>query len=112
MSSRNDKINSIFEKCAFHQSIKARKKKFKIKSAFLFNRASTETMKRIINGLDIKKPSSGEIVTYFFKKYNFVFGTVTVCVNKALKTGSFPDSLKYRNVRPVCKKVDLFDKNQ
>ena len=35
-----------------------------------------------------------------------------VCVNKALKTGSFPDSLKYANVRPIYKKVDLFDKNK
>ena len=90
MSSRNDKINSIIEKCAFHQIIKARKKKFKIKSEFLFNRVSTETMKRIINSLDIKKPSSGEIRTYFFLKCNFVLDTVTVWVNKALKTGSFP----------------------
>ena len=73
MSSRNDKINSIIEKCAFHQIIKARKKKLKIKSEFLFNRVSTETMKRIINSLDIKKPSSGEIRTFFFKM-QFCFG--------------------------------------
>ena len=38
--------------------------------------------------------------------------TVTVCVNEALKTGSFPDRLKYENVRPIYKKVDPFDKNQ
>ena len=31
---------------------------------------------------------------------------------KALKTGSFPDSLKCANVRPIYKKVDPFDKNQ
>ena len=35
---------------------------------------------------------------------------VTVCVNEALKTGSFPDSLKCANVRPIYKKVDPFDK--
>ena len=29
---------------------------------------------------------------------------------KALKTGSFPDSLKYANVRPIYKKLDPFDK--
>ena len=33
-----------------------------------------------------------------------------VCVNKTIKTGSFPDSLKCANVRPVYKKVDPFDK--
>ena len=49
---------------------------------------STETIKRIINDLDIKKPSSGEIPTYFFKKWDFILDTVMVCVNEALKTGS------------------------
>ena len=38
--------------------------------------------------------------------------TVTVCVNKALKIGSFTDSLKCANVRSIFKKVDPFDKNQ
>ena len=71
MSSGNDIINSIIKKFAFHQSIKAIK-----------------IIKRIINDLDIKKPS-GEIPTYFFLKCDFVLDTVTVCVNKALKTGSF-----------------------
>ena len=61
----------------------------------MFKRLSTEAIKRIINGLNIKKPSSGEILTYFFLKCDFVLGTVTICVNKALKTGSFSDSLKY-----------------
>ena len=44
-----------------------------------------ETLKRIINDLDNKKASPG----------------VLVCVNEALKTGSFPDSLKCANDRPV-----------
>ena len=101
---RNDKISSIIEKFAFHQS-----KKFKIKSECLFNRVSTEAIKRIIIDLDIKKPSS-ETPTYFLKKCDFVL--FWVCVNKALKTGSFLDSLKYVNVRPIYKKVDLFDKNK
>ena len=35
---------------------------------------------------------------------------VTVYVNEALKTGSFPDSLKCANVRPIYKKEDPFDK--
>ena len=59
-------IKRIIKKFACCQSIKALKKKFKIKSGF-----SRETIKRMINGLDIKKPS-GEMSTYFFKKYNFV----------------------------------------
>ena len=110
MSSGNDTINSIIKKVAFHQSIKAIKKKFKIKSKFPFNLVSTETIKRIINDLDIKKTSSGEIPTGLFKKCDFVLDTVTVCVNEALKTGSLPDSLKCENVRRIYKKEDPFDK--
>ena len=62
----------IIKKIAFYQSIKAIRK-FKIKSKFLFHHVSTKTIKRIINDLDIKKPSSGEIQTYFifFKKKFF-----------------------------------------
>ena len=86
-------------------------KKFKIKSKLSFNHVSTDTIKRIINDLDIKKLSSGGIPTYFFKKYDFVLDTVTVCVNETLKTGSFPNSLKCGNFRPIYKKVDPFDKN-
>ena len=64
----------------------------------------------MINDLDIKRPSSGEIPTYFFKKWDFILDTVTACVNEALKTGSFPYSLKCANVRPIYKKVNSFDK--
>ena len=84
MSSGNDTVNSIIKTFAFHQSIKAIKKKFKIKSKFSFNHLSTETIKIIINDLDIKKPSPGEIPTYFFKECSFALGTVTVCVNEVL----------------------------
>ena len=76
----------------------------------MFNLVSTETIKRIINDLDIKKASSGEIPTYLFKKCDFIPDTATVCVNETLKTGSFPDSLKCANVRPIYKKDNLFDK--
>ena len=49
MSSGSDTINAIIKKFAFHQSIKAIKKKLKIKSEFSFNHVSSETIKRIIN---------------------------------------------------------------
>ena len=49
MSSGNDTINAILKKFVFHRSIKAIKKKFKIKSEFSFNHVSSETIKRIIN---------------------------------------------------------------
>ena len=81
-----------------------------MKSEFPFNHVTTETIKRIINDIDIKKPSSSEIPTYSFKKCDFVLDTVKVYVNEALKTGSFPDSLKCANVRPIQKKWILLKK--
>ena len=110
MASRNDTINSIIKKIVCHSRIKAIKKKFKIKSEFSFNFVSTETIKRVINHLDIKKASFCEIPTYHFKKCDFILNTVIICVNEALKTGSLPDSLKCANVRPIYKKDDPFDK--
>ena len=77
MSSRNDTINFIIKKFAFHQSKKAIKKKFKSKSEFWFNHVPTE---------------------------------ICVCVTEALKVGSFANSLKCGNVRPIYKKVDQFSK--
>ena len=55
-------LTSLLKKFASHPSIKAIEKKF------LFNLVSSETIRRIINDLDIKKASSGEIPTYLFKK--------------------------------------------
>ena len=46
---RGKTITSIIKKFAFHQSIKATKKKFETKSEFLFNHVSSETIKRIIS---------------------------------------------------------------
>ena len=82
----------------------------KVKKQYSFNPLSIEVIKRITNDPDIKK--SGEIPTYFFKKCGFVMDTVTVCVNEALETRFFPNSLKCVNVRPIYKKVDPFDKNR
>ena len=109
MPSENDTINSTIKKIAFHWSIKAIKKEIKTKSEFSFSHVYAETTKRMANDLDMKKPSSGEIPVWFFKKCNFVLDAVKVSVNEALTTGSFPDSLKWANVRTIYKKVNPFD---
>ena len=48
MSSGNHTINSIIRKNGFHRSVKAIKKKFKIKSKFSCNLVSTETVINVI----------------------------------------------------------------
>ena len=104
---RNKRYYKIF---AFYPVREGKKKKFKIKSEFSFNLVSTESLKRIINDLNIKKASSGEIRTSLFKKGDFVLDTVTVCVNEGLKKGTFSYSLKCTNFRPIYKKEDPFYK--
>ena len=97
---RNKRYYKIF---AFYPVREAKKKKFKIKSEFSFNLVSTESLKRIINDLNIKKAS-------LFKKGDFVLDTATVCVNEGLKKGTFSYSLKCTNFRPIYKKEDPFYK--
>ena len=53
---------------------------------------------------------SSEIPTYLFKKCDYILDTVTVCVNEALKTGSFPVILKCANAGPIYKKEDPFER--
>ena len=65
MSAENKKVNSIIKKFAFHPSIKTMKT-IKIKSEFSFSHEPRETMKRIINHLDVKKALSGKNSTFFF----------------------------------------------
>ena len=72
-------------------------------------RKSCYQNKRIINDLDIKKATFGEIPTYRFEKCDIILDTVTVCVNET-STGSFPDSLKCANVKPIYKKKTLLIK--
>ena len=55
VSSENDTISSIIKKFIFYPSVKTIRTKFKMKSKFSFNLISTDTIKRIINDLEIKK---------------------------------------------------------
>ena len=63
----------------------------------------------MINDLDIKKATFGEIPTYCFEKCDIILDTVTICVNET-STGSFPNSLKCASVKPIYKKEDHFNK--
>ena len=90
---------------AFHPSTKTLKKKIEIKCEFSFSLVYTDTIKESGNDLDVKKAMSGEIPASLFKKYDFIFDTVT-----ALASGIFPESLKCANVNSIHKKDDPFNK--
>ena len=46
----------------------------------------------------------GDIPTKILKECEFTFDIITACINKAIETGNFPDSLKMANVTAVLKK--------
>ena len=53
---------------------------------------------------------SGEIPVPLFKKCDFIFNTVTTCINTTLASGIFPESLKRVNISPIHKTDNPFDK--
>ena len=46
----------------------------------------------------------GDIPTKILKECEFTFDIITACINKAIETGNFPDSLKMANVTAALKK--------
>ena len=50
------------------------------------------------------------MLLFFSKQCEFTFDVLTKRINKSIKTGLFPDSLKLAHVAPVFKKVDPLDK--
>ena len=73
-------------------------------------------MKEVIEGLPSNKATAGEIPIKILKESGFTFEYLTSCVNEAILSSKFPDSLKLSNIVPVYKKKDpttpSFIKNQ
>ena len=90
-------------------------KKIKIKrlvnnqAKFSFQTVSVHTVKEVIEGLHSNKGTAGEIPIKILKESGFTFEYLTSCVNEAILSGKFPDSLKLSNIVPVHKKKDPTD---
>ena len=54
------------------------------------------------------KAVGGEIPTKILRECQFTFDVLTNCINKSIKTGYFPDSLKLGNIAPVFKKESFW----
>ena len=66
-----------------------------------------QTILRYINGIDIKKNSSGEISPAIIKlAKKEILIPITNCINKCISIKSFPNELKVAYVIPVFKKED------
>ena len=66
---------------------------------------------KVVKTLKDGKAVGGDIPTKILKECEFPFDIITACINKAIETGNFPDSLKMANVTPVFKKEDRLDKS-
>ena len=67
-------------------------------------------MKEIIEGLPWNKANAGEIPIKILKESGFTFEYLTSCINEAIPSGKFSDSLKLSNIVPVHKKKEPTDK--
>lgn len=103
------KQNSIIKNFAFSPKCKSNKN-FEIRKSYLTLLYFTETIKRVINNLDVKKAQSGEVPFSLFKNRDFIFDNVTACVTKSYTMEIFLECLKYGNVDSIHKRDNLFDK--
>ena len=67
-------------------------------------------MKKVKERLPSNKATAGEIPIKVLKESWFTFEYLTSCVNEAISSGKFPDSLKLSNIVPVSKKNYPTDK--
>ena len=66
---------------------------------------------KVVKNLRDSKAVGGDIPTKILKECKFPFDIITACINIAIKTGDFSDSLKMVNVTLVFKKEDPLDKS-
>ena len=85
-------------------------KGFNNQAKFFIEPVSVHVVNDIIEGLPSNKATAGEIPIKTLKESGFTFEYLTSCVNEAILSGKFPDSLKLSNIVPVHKKKDLTDK--
>ena len=77
---------------------------------FSFQPVCIHTGKEVIEGLPSNKATAREIPIKILKESEFTFKYLTSCVNQAILSGKFPDSLKLSIIVPVHKKKYLTDK--
>ena len=104
-------IKNITQKYKNLSSIRTLKRNCKGISYFSFQPISVDEVIKVVKNLKDGKAVGGDIPTKILKECEFPFDIITACINKAIETGNFPDSLKMANVTPVFKKEDPLDKS-
>ena len=108
ISKDSDIIKNITQKYKNHPSIRSLKRNCKGISYFLFQPISVDEVIKVVTNL---KDSNAVGGTKILKECKSAFDIITACINKAIETGNFPDSIKMANVTPVFKKEDPLDKS-
>ena len=92
-------------------SIRNIKANFNSVCIFSFQPDFVDDVKIVIQDLKNNKSVGGEIPIHILKESEFIFETLTNCINKSIETGYFPDNLKEANITPIFKKDDPLDKS-
>ena len=105
-----DALQNILKRFQNHASSIKIKQLVNKQAKFFFQPVSVYTVKDVIEGLPSNKTTAEEIPIKILKENGFTFEYLTSCVNEAILSGKFPDSLKLSNIVPVHKKKDPTDK--
>ena len=97
----SDIIKNITQKYKDHPSIRSLKRNCKGISYFSFQPFSVDEVIKVVKNFQDSKAVGGDILTKIRKECEFTFDIINACINKAIETGNFPDSLKMANVTPV-----------
>ena len=99
-------ISNILLKYRTHPSVIKIKENVKIGEKFHFSPVNDEYIRKTIESLDTKKPTTyNNIPTKIIVENADIFSPIlTMFCNQSSESSSFPDSLKHADVTPVFKK--------
>ena len=100
----NNKIEQIIVKFPKHPSILKIKQKVKTNRKLPFQSVSEDAVNNVVKNLPSNKAAAGEIPSEILENSDFCSIELRKCINKPVKQNKFPDSLKFSDLVPVCKK--------
>ena len=109
-----DDIQSLAKDYDNHISIRKIKEAYPeiVPDSFHFKSVCLDDVKKEVLNLNPKKPSTSRTipVTILKQTINVPLQHFTNAINHTLQTNIFPDKSKQLEVIPICKKLDLLDK--
>ena len=107
-----DPIESIICKYSTHESVVKIKNHIPKTGEFRFKPVTPNDVTRIINAMNKKKKTSGDIPTHVLKSHLMLFkDSLTDCINNSLFDSDFPSCLKLADITPCFKSGDTTSKS-